>query len=323
MLARVYPDFSWDPLRFSRAPHKHWSSLDNQRNFLLNFGEKFGIKEGEVDPWYKVTYQDFIANNGGPIMRKYNNSFPKLLEAAFPELKFDPLKFVKAPQNYWASIENQRAFLEALGKKLGIEKSEKEKWYHLTTRKIISNGGRSLLKRHGDSVSRMLASVFPEMDWDTSKFFKAPDDMWVSLEKQRNFMDELGVKLGMDRGSYEGWYKVSHRDVNDLGGGSLLALYKDSLPSLLMNVYPEHKWVSWKFPRRPAKLASATIQQMLSEMEKAFAISDPKEWHRVTREQINGFGGAAKTLFSTKKKLFTYLKLKYPHETWSLSDDEV
>jgi hypothetical protein len=58
--------------------------------------------------------------------------------------------------------------LQEIERKLGI--TQPTDWYKFGYREVIKNGGRSLLYNFGNSLSRMLASLYPEVNWEISRY---------------------------------------------------------------------------------------------------------------------------------------------------------
>jgi len=54
--------------------------------------------------------------------------------------------------------------------------------------------------------------------------------------------DRLGYKQITD------WYRTSQSDFQKYGGKGFLSLYNNSVAKSLEAVYPQHVWISWKFP---------------------------------------------------------------------------
>ncbi len=63
-------------------------------------------------------------------------------------------------RGYWKNISNQRAFMDALAKKLNIK--YQEEWYDLTHGIMKKHGGTGLLDRYKNSPSKLLTTVYPE-----------------------------------------------------------------------------------------------------------------------------------------------------------------
>jgi len=162
-LSSLYPEKPWDPLKFSQAPRNYWNNnIANQKKLLNDIEVRMGLrdasngKESEsfVDDWYKVSNRTFLSFGGGPILNLYKSSLYEILSNFYPNMEWDKLKFSRVPRNFFSSLDNQRAFLIELGKLFGIDSSkesgkereeEMAKWYKITSRQIVSNGGGRLL----------------------------------------------------------------------------------------------------------------------------------------------------------------------------------
>lgn len=67
--------------------------------------------------------------------------------------------FSSNPSKNWRLISNQRQFLTSIASKYQI-KSPKE-WGKLTFNDLEDSGCSGLLKKHGNSIMKMLQSLFP------------------------------------------------------------------------------------------------------------------------------------------------------------------
>jgi len=263
--------------------------------------------------WYKVSNKTLIENGGKALLYHHNSSLFQILKSVYPDFPWDPLKFPQAPRNHWTSIENQKLFMDELAKKLGINlegkevelAKEMEKWYKVSSRQLISNGGKAIFAHHKNSLFEILRSVYPIYQWDPLKFSKAPQNYWSSLSNQRAFMDELGKKLGVKMVPVPGesgrleldispWYKVTKQYVRNQGGGGILDVYKGSVPSLLTAVYPEIKFDMWRFNRSARKLKKSDnvkdLGDMLSYIASELNISEPEQWKRISADQLKAIG---------------------------------
>jgi hypothetical protein len=64
------------------------------------------------------------------MFKQYNNSPSLLLSTVFPEYEWLPWKFKTVSMNYWKDVNNQRKFLEFVGKQLNIK--ERSDWYKIS-----------------------------------------------------------------------------------------------------------------------------------------------------------------------------------------------
>ena len=79
------------------------------------------------------------------------------------------------------------------------------------------------------------------------KFYQSSKDFFESKENQRLFLLDLGSKLNFN--TPEDWYSISHKNIIDHGGRSLLKLYK-SMVEAVIEIFPEYKLLKWKFRRK-------------------------------------------------------------------------
>src|SRR5262245_53745185 len=63
--------------------------------------------------------------------------------------------------------------------------------------------------------------------------------------KYKRFLDRLGGNLGFKE--MDDWYSVSSDVIAKNGGAGLLSYYNNSIPLALQSIYPQHKWLNWKF----------------------------------------------------------------------------
>ena len=70
-------------------------------------------------------------------------------------------------QRFWKVQENQKEFLETLGKELGFK--TKEDWYNVTVKDFVSHGGRGLLAHYDQSPSKVLQAIYPQHIWSSTQ----------------------------------------------------------------------------------------------------------------------------------------------------------
>jgi hypothetical protein len=60
----------------------------------------------------------------------------------------------------WKDIHVQRSTLEDIGKRLKVQ--QLNDWYKIRNADIIHHGGSGLLSHYGNSLSKLLRTVYPE-----------------------------------------------------------------------------------------------------------------------------------------------------------------
>jgi len=281
---------------------------------------ELGFPTGDLTPWYRVPNRTVIERGGSGLLDRYGGSLATLLAAIYPQHDWDPLRFRRVPANYWASVANQKRFLDRLGSELGIGVSELSKWYQVPRRVIVDRGGGRILDLYQDSIPAMLSAVYPHFSWDPLAFERAPRNYWASVTNQRSFLAEIGRRqLGINgEEDMTRWYKVSWKLIKDAGGGGLLAFHKDSISRMLLSAFPEYPWESWRFPRKEHRALSdpKALQTLMETVERALNISVPSDWLRVSYEQLRGIP-TARPLISNRGILEKVLRERYPNAIWS------
>jgi len=77
-------------------------------------------------------------------------------------------RFEKVPMVHWSLGENQKQFMDWLGKEL--EFNQMDDWYKVTVKNIEEKGGTGLLIRYGNSIFKLISCTYPEYVWEKSSF---------------------------------------------------------------------------------------------------------------------------------------------------------
>jgi hypothetical protein len=70
------------------------------------------------------------------------------------------------------NLDSSRKLLEEIGKDLGISGDNLEAWYNITEAELLRHGGITLGLGKRSSLSSLVKSVFPEHQWDSSRFLQ-------------------------------------------------------------------------------------------------------------------------------------------------------
>jgi hypothetical protein len=123
LVQEAYPDFHWLPWRFEFSHFLRKPS--NQRIYFDWIAEKLGIEE--QSEWYNVSPHVLEHHGARLLLQQYHHNLAQVLQSVYPEYDWYPWLFLRAPTNYWISLENQRKFCDWLAVQLGIETPED--WY--------------------------------------------------------------------------------------------------------------------------------------------------------------------------------------------------
>lgn len=105
--------------------------------------------------------------------------------------------------------------------------------------------------RFGDSIYEALVDAYPEHHFLPWKFASVPRAFWADPKNQREFLDWVGVQLGLK--SLEDWYSVSLEQLVEYRASRVAVLFGDSLSATLRAVYSDHKWLEWLFESKTGK----------------------------------------------------------------------
>jgi hypothetical protein len=263
-----------------------------------------GLNITSLDSWYNISKQDLKKHGlDTHLSRNYNKSLYLALGAVYPDYKWLPWRFKQnAPRGFWNSIENQKWFMDCLGKHLGLKTIED--YTNITCDQISMYGGSGLLERYGGSSKRLLSQVYPQF---TSQI---PRSHWLDIQNQRDFLDELGTKLGFK--TLEDWYKLSVKHLQQNGANSLLWCYGYSKLKLLQNCFPTVKeWDEMRIKGR----------EFLEGLVEKLSFKGVEDFYKISKEDILQHGGSI-ILSNFGNSPARMIKSTYPEISWNLWEFE-
>lgn len=172
------------------------------------------------------------------------------------------------------------------------------------------------------SVVSALKTCFPDHKWQVWKFAKVPQGWWADQANQRLFFEEAGEELGV--GKLDDWYGVSRRQLVNVSGVSLLVdFYKNNLFLALSAVFPEHRWLPWKFSasRVPLRFWADEKNQraFLDWCYTELRMESLDDWYRVPVATVASLRGGAMLRTQFSFSLFRALTKLYPEHHWDVS----
>lgn len=116
-------------------------------------------------------------------------------------------------------------------------------------------------------------------------------DTRAGLKFASQFFARLGGKLGFRE--MDDWYGLTQRDISVNGGAGILKDFGESIPRALQCVFPDHRWLPWRFKKVPNGFwQDATNRKDFVEwLGKELKFERMEDWYSVTLEQIRRFGG--------------------------------
>ena len=353
LLKKIYPNFPWsfDKL-FKFNSNEYFHSIENQRKFMENLFIQLKLKS--IDDWKYIPKQKIIQHGGRSLLVfYYSNDFEKLLSTIYPNhhWNFDRQlintnqKITKENVNkYFKSINNQQLFFDQLFYKLKL--NSLDDWEKISKKKIIQNGGYSLLLFHYfNNKELLLSSIYPYYPWSSLSNLvnnnnknnnnnnnnnKNSENNCNNLSNEiieihRNYMNNLYDKLKLT--SMEEWYRVPRRKITNSGRNDILSFYSNDKEKLLSIIYPNFEWKFDKFlsiNNSNEYFKSIKNQRIFMEnLFKEFKLNSLDDWKNITKTQIIKKGGKSLIYYYYKNDLNKLLSSIYPNHHWNFENNNI
>lgn len=281
----------FEGIRKKRFSPGFWDSKVSHTLYMLILRVK--LEFYTMESLYKINGNNFKKNHGSRLLSKYNSIFFELLRYIYPNYEWLFWKFTVAPTNSWESKENQLEYMTWLSKILSY--TTMDDWFQIKQDDFHKNyGGGLLAGKHNDSPYKILKYVYPNYEWYFWKFTQAPHkNAWDSHENQLQYMNWLGDTLRYRK--KEDWYQITNRIFADNYGSTLVTNYYNSSPILLLkSIYPEYKWLFWKFTSAPNNSWDSKENQLeyLTCLGKELGYTRMKDWYQITQNDFQNNYGA-------------------------------
>jgi len=264
------------------VPLRFWEDEKNRHNYLLWLGHKLRLRR--MDHWYSLKAKDINSAVLG-----YYRCFSEMLRSLYPDYDWQEWLFTNAPHGFWRVPENQRRFMEWVGRKMGV--CRWEDWYRVARKDVLRHGGEALLLRYRHSLYRMISAVFPEHDWKPWLFTRVSPGFWKHPENRRHYLCWLGEQLGFEKP--EDWYRLTCGDFRQHQGGELLvARYHGSMSAAVTDAFPDYPWDLRRFQRDYGYwMTRANRLRYMRWLGRQLGFRRPADWYRVTGKDFDRHQG--------------------------------
>lgn len=147
-------------------------------------------------------------------------------------------------------MENQRAFLDSIGEKIGVKDGDLTPWYTVSYKTLEDLGYNGLFDRYDKSRLNMLRTVYPEHEWLPWKFKMLPLGTERGPELARRILDYVEVELRFSEPS--DWYQVTKTDLRRLAVYNLIS-EMGGLHHLLVQNRKDFEWDPDRLPKSDSK----------------------------------------------------------------------
>ncbi len=163
-------------------------------------------------------------------------------------------------------MENQRTFLDSVGKEIGVADGDLSSWYNISRLEISSESeGRIHLRNFQGSRHKLFSAAFPEHIWHERMFLGST--LSNSSNENKIFDEKLKLLKHLEEelriSKPEDWCDVSRLDFASVG---LVRLFRSQTQFLefLRSVYPNFNWIPTKM--RWSTLGFSHLSATLSEL---------------------------------------------------------
>ena len=283
---------------------KKFSTIENQRKFMDEL--YFQFKLSKLDDWTNIQKQQIIKEGGkGLLQYYYENDMKKLLSSIYPTHQWNFSSMTITPNIYFKKIENQRQFLDKLFKILQL--THFEEWKYISKKKIIENGGKSLLNYYAQNLFILFTSIYPNYPFEYEKFEFNTPAYFNSLQNQQKYMESLFKKLNLI--TIENFLKVSEKKFIQNEGKKILQFYSNDIENLLEKNFPNFPWTCTK------KFNFNLIdnqRKFMDNIYKEFSFNSFDEWKNLQKQKMIEKGGK-NILLIYKNDLKNLLSSIYPN----------
>ena len=253
------------------------------REFLRAAAQSLGVTS--IEDWRRVRNADIMALPGGAsVLRRHGSSLFAALQHAFPEQEITLHCVKRVPRNHWEELKNQREALDKLAEKHGI--TDATGWRKLSYRDIVAEGLAQVLRKYGNSVFRMLSTVYPEKGMKEHECREhVTRHFWDSAENRESFMQRLRQNHRLEQP--EDWRKITTHDIEAAGGIGLLNRYP-SVAHLIQDFSGTGASLFHLRPHLPASFwdDDDNVALVVKDLGEKLRIRQPEDWLRVSREQV-------------------------------------
>jgi len=208
-----------------------------------------------------------------------------------------------------------------LAAELSKNLSNPEDWYGVSKEQFMNHFGVGILHYYDNSLSTLLLSLYPELDWKPWKFGKVANGFWKERNNQVAYMmwfteevlkikreakekgkDVAKEKVFVENADPEDYYNISREDFIKNFGAGLLHQFSNSPYVLLRNIFPNLEFLPWKFSKLPSGFWESlpNQKQYMKWLSKRLNREEgnPESWFSVTRSEfLENHGGYLLSLY--------------------------
>lgn len=143
---------------------------------------------------------------------------------------------------------------------------------------------------------------------------RKPPGYWNDINNQKKWFHDF--RLLNKFIEFESLYKVTGKMISENGGHGLFLKYNYSIPSILLSLYPEYDWKTYKFSKKPKGWWNEIENQIMwfNDMRIFYELDSNEDLYNLTNKMINDYYGA--NIMHIYKKIPNLLSTLAPEYNW-------
>ena len=318
----MYPNYQWNLNRLEfqnkKFSNAHFSSIENQRNFMDNLYIKYNLKS--FDDWYNFSRKKIRKEVGGNflILNCYEKDMKKLLLNVYPNYSWNFENYRSSRRHSLGdlqSLDNQRKLMDQLFHNFNLKSIDD--WGNISKKKLILRGGKLLIKNiYKNDMRKLLSTIYPENNWEF--LIKKEKKILWTIENQRKYAEKLFYQLKLK--SLDDWKSIKKFNIYNTKIKRIVYSYhSNNFENFLNAIYPNYPWKYVLKKNDYYKMKS--IDQLRNLFDQLFDILHLKtldDWFNITRRNILNVGSYGKRLlkrylYYNHEKIFQKI---YPNFPW-------
>jgi DNA ligase-1 len=214
----------------------------NARAFFEKLARKKGLDPLSPSTWYSFKREWVEAVKGGAtILEQYKGGLVNTFLMLFPDIGLDETQF-QIRNQFFHDVRNRRQWFENFAKRNKFDPRVASNWYPITSEKIFSEkGARTVMRHHKSSFIRALVSLYPEIEFDKTKFSSPIVMYYAEPAHRKEFFLEVAKERGFDPLVPENWYPLTRLNLvaTMKGAQTVMSYYGYSMVKALLALFPD------------------------------------------------------------------------------------
>jgi G:T-mismatch repair DNA endonuclease (very short patch repair protein) len=209
----IFPEYKWLPWKFNLTPKNYFTKQENLQSYMKWLGKE--LEYNTMEDWYNLTTPILEKHYGYSLLTLYNYSVPSILKHTYPDYSWVTYKFICVPNGYWKKKSNRFHYMEFLRDRLGYKTLDD--FYNISCELLSNNYGGTLLNYYNSNPIHILLDVYPEYNWDITKFNKRYSNMSTEVMSFIENLFGIHIQHGIDeykipdtRYSVDGFHKETN-----------------------------------------------------------------------------------------------------------------